>query len=171
MENTQLQHHGTKGMKWGVRRYQKSDGSLTAAGKKRYGIVQTVKDYKTKRNRKKALEKARIAKAEKKAAAEKRAKDLEKGRIPIKQMTDAELKARKARLDLEKSVRDLENEAGRTVVSKGRRFINKLVDSTIDKTADNVGADLIAQVLKSYGAKGINTLAGAEIVFANNKKK
>lgn len=30
-----LCHHGVKGMKWGVRRYQNKDGSLTAAGKKR----------------------------------------------------------------------------------------------------------------------------------------
>lgn len=34
--NGELYHHGVKGMKWGVRRYQRSDGSLTAAGKKRY---------------------------------------------------------------------------------------------------------------------------------------
>lgn len=32
----ELYHHGVKGMKWGVRRYQRKDGSLTAAGKKRY---------------------------------------------------------------------------------------------------------------------------------------
>lgn len=32
----ELYHHGTKGMKWGVRRYQNKDGSLTPAGKKRY---------------------------------------------------------------------------------------------------------------------------------------
>ena len=31
----ELYHHGIKGMKWGVRRYQNKDGSLTAAGKKR----------------------------------------------------------------------------------------------------------------------------------------
>lgn len=30
-----LQHYGIKGMKWGVRRYRKENGSLTAAGKKR----------------------------------------------------------------------------------------------------------------------------------------
>lgn len=33
----ELMHHGILGMKWGVRRYQNTDGTLTAAGKKRYG--------------------------------------------------------------------------------------------------------------------------------------
>ena len=36
MENTELLHWGIKGMKWGVRRYQNKDGSLTPAGRKRY---------------------------------------------------------------------------------------------------------------------------------------
>lgn len=34
-----LFHHGIKGQRWGVRRYQNTDGSLTAAGKKRYGTT------------------------------------------------------------------------------------------------------------------------------------
>lgn len=37
MEINTLQHHGIKGQKWGVRRYQNADGSLTSDGKKRYG--------------------------------------------------------------------------------------------------------------------------------------
>lgn len=35
MDN-ELYHYGVKGQKWGVRRYQNEDGSLTEAGKKRY---------------------------------------------------------------------------------------------------------------------------------------
>ena len=34
-DSYELYHHGIKGMKWGVRRYQNEDGTLTNAGKKR----------------------------------------------------------------------------------------------------------------------------------------
>lgn len=43
MEN-ELYHFGIKGMKWGIRRYQNKDGSLTAAGKKRYSESLSVND-------------------------------------------------------------------------------------------------------------------------------
>ena len=36
MHGNELYHHGVLGMKWGVRRYQNKDGSLTSAGKHRY---------------------------------------------------------------------------------------------------------------------------------------
>lgn len=37
--NDYLEHHGIKGMHWGIRRFQNSDGSLTGAGRKRYGVI------------------------------------------------------------------------------------------------------------------------------------
>lgn len=35
--DSELYHHGIKGQKWGVRRFQNEDGSLTAEGQSRYG--------------------------------------------------------------------------------------------------------------------------------------
>jgi hypothetical protein len=46
--SNELYHHGIKGQKWGVRRYQNPDGSLTEAGQKRYnkGVKILEKKYK-----------------------------------------------------------------------------------------------------------------------------
>lgn len=38
-----LAHHGIKGQRWGIRRFQNSDGSLTAAGRERYGYSDSAK--------------------------------------------------------------------------------------------------------------------------------
>lgn len=37
--NDELQHHGIKGQKWGIRRFQNKDGSLTPRGRQRYEKV------------------------------------------------------------------------------------------------------------------------------------
>ena len=52
----ELYHFGIKGMKWGVRRYQNEDGSLTPAGKKHYG---NMSDDKLQKSLYKQVKKAR----------------------------------------------------------------------------------------------------------------
>lgn len=52
--NDELYHHGIKGQRWGVRRYQNSDGSLTSEGRRHYGFgervtntTRKIRDYMT----------------------------------------------------------------------------------------------------------------------------
>ena len=52
--DNELQHFGIKGMKWGVRRYQNKDGSLTPAGKKRYDETDEEREKKEKSKKTKA---------------------------------------------------------------------------------------------------------------------
>ena len=160
----ELYHHGTKGMKWGVRRYQNKDGSLTAAGKKRRTLGEAIHDHKVAKKRKAALEKARAAKAAKKVeaekaqkAAEKRQKALEKGKIPIKKMTDDELKSYKNRLQAEKDLKDLVLDT-----RPGKRLMSKMWSDAIVPGLTEGGKQLIKDSINKYGK---------EILGIDDKKK
>lgn len=52
----ELYHHGIKGQKWGIRRFQNPDGSLTPEGKRRYG---TVENFKKEQAVKRKVQKAK----------------------------------------------------------------------------------------------------------------
>ena len=130
MENNELYHHGIKGQKWGIRRFQNKDGSLTKAGLKRYSDSAS--------SAASAVGKA-IAKGGKKVAekiSKKHAQRKEEKRIenlmskPIRKLTEEERIERMDRkmkekelLALEKNVSDLKSGA----MSKGRKFIEDMV--------------------------------------------
>ena len=158
MENNELQHWGIKGQKWGVRRYQNADGTLTAAGKKRYN-----KELTKLREEKKVLENKRKtqAKIDKLDAMRKEIDDMKSGKKPaaesgkksIKDMSNEELEAAITRAKLEKDYRDAHPE----VVSRGKQYMDKLLDKVIEKspsTAVNLVDDYLDdRVRKALGLK------------------
>lgn len=78
-ESRSLQHFGIKGQKWGLRRFQEEDGSLTAQGRERYGVGEA-----EDRKQRKAEEKERyrrgkeLSKEREKIANQKRSEILDK---------------------------------------------------------------------------------------------
>ena len=55
--SNELYHHGIKGQRWGIRRWQNPDGTLTTAGRKRYGIGTSKKAYALREQDRQAREK------------------------------------------------------------------------------------------------------------------
>lgn len=177
-ENGELVHSGKKGMRWGRRLYQNEDGSLTPLGRIHYGIGQA----RTRAKRKAALKKARETRAaNKKAAAEAKAKEAEeeakrkadeealaKKKADILQRADAkevyenrqlfsyqELNVAKMRIEMERSIKNLEPEP----VNKGKEFADKFIK----------GADTISNMVNS-GSKMYNSFAKIYNSIYGNKK-
>ena len=113
-----LRHHGIKGQKWGVRRYQNDDGSLTTLGKLRYG---TSKDYE---DLSKQVSKAdSLIKTAKKYRAEKDHKDYEdKIKTDLSKMSDKELQQVVNRMNMEERytqvMRSREKDRGESAAMK-----------------------------------------------------
>ena len=125
-----LRHHGIKGQKWGVRRFQNSDGSLTAAGRKRYGDGKgsSVEDYQNAIKKTKAAGES-VENIRKFNNDIKRIKDpaMEKRiRKSTETMTDKELQQRVNRLNMEDSyTRMMMN---REQLKQGEDYVNRVLD-------------------------------------------
>lgn len=78
-EDDTLEHFGVLGMKWGIRRYQNKDGSLTPAGKQKYKISSEGKLVKRSRAEVKSYDKKVTAVKKANEAKKRKAKIREKG--------------------------------------------------------------------------------------------
>jgi hypothetical protein len=155
--NGELYHWGIKGMKWGQRRYQNKDGSLTPAGRKRYADEEASLKAREKeiknRERVKAKE-AKIAakKAELDAREEalngtKKAKEADSNvKKSPKDMSDEELSKAVARSRMEEEYKRLNPEP----VQK-KSLSKRVVDEVIVPAAINSGKRFLEDALTKAG--------------------
>lgn len=147
--SNELQHHGIKGQKWGVRRFQNTDGSLTAEGKKRY----SVSDYqqaidKTKTAGKIVNEAKTLNNTIKKVndpAAERRI------RKSAAEMSDIELQKRVQRLNMEDNYTRIM--LHRESLERGRTFVDKALDVSAIAVQGTVASLTIALLVKQLTGK------------------
>lgn len=150
MEQNHLTHHGILGMRWGVRRFQNKDGSLTAAGKKR----RKEDDENTEQETKEQYE------ARKKTALSSgSAKDI----LEFKgDLTNNELQTAIARINFEKQLADISAKDTKTWQDK----VKDIGDSveTIDKAAQKgIGAwNTVAKIVNSLSDTELPVIDGGD---------
>lgn len=132
-----IEHHGIKGMKWGVRRYQNYDGSYTQKGLERYKKAESVYD-KAKKEQKNGIgsrEEVRVAKRKMSKAYDK---------LKIDKMADE----------------------GGKVYSKGQKTPNNTAHNAIvTESVVITGAKIVSGLLVSSRNPKLSSISGSTIAI------
>ena len=119
-----LIHYGILGMKWGVRRYQNKDGSLTSAGKKRYSDNDDIKDAPQKNTE-------------------------EPKKKSVKDMSDEELRREVNRMQLEQNYLRMTGQNIEKGKSVAEIALEKMKDSFVSTVAQKSGQILAERLVNS----------------------
>ena len=175
MNNEILVHYGIKGQKWGIRRYQNADGSLTDAGRKHYNVgkARGSNNYPSEDEMQRVIKRKSLEKAYDKAVDKKdfnaysnalndaanrtstttsnmrnARNEYKKSKLPpvdTSKMTNRELQEAVTRMNLEDNYTRLTQ--NRELAKQGKDWVDVAIDS-LDEVADvaKIAASIAAVV-------------------------
>lgn len=132
----ELYHHGIRGQKWGVRRYQNADGSLKEAGKKRY----SADDYKAMSTGLQSASNASRNASNITTQSANRKRRRVANKEDLSQLSDQELQRRVNRMNLERNYKSLKSEN----VASGREYAGSILSTAGEILAIGASAASIA---------------------------
>lgn len=134
MDSESISHHGIMGMKWGVRRYQNKDGTLTPAGKKHVS---------------------------QKGNSSSNSNESKPARKFIKDMSDEELNSAIRRLELEKKYKSLLIGDNKKKAEKGRQIIYEILEKSGKNIATQLTTYALGTAInKAFGENVVNPKKG-----------
>lgn len=147
-QNTdELYHYGILGMKWGVRRYQNADGTLTPAGRRKAGKL--AEKYAKVTGKKLIVKKKSVQGNEKPKPK------------TISEMSDQEIQAKINRMRLEDTYASMiASRAPKEKVSRGKKFVSNLKRNVITPALTDAGRTLLGNLIKKKGN---------DLIYGNNK--
>lgn len=167
-KNDVLKHYGILGQKWGVRRYQNKDGTLTAAGKKR---ADKLRDEYTQLTGKKLIRKPTPKSSDSNSESTSTSNNTTNAKKKIKDMSDSEIRDTINRYESEKRLRALQSERA----SSGEKFVRSIKNNVVVPAAIEAGKSLARDLLLKIGKEklGLNNNAGdaAEDVYKELRKE
>ena len=152
-----IAHHGIKGQKWGERKYQYKDGSLTPEGRKRYGVVGSTKAYIQQRRN----NVTKFYKESKNLGDTKTPSEMTKKERAIYDKAEADYRRRQKaageqfKSDLKRGIQDKRNQALKKQARRGDSFsfdsVRRMsINMTVGETASRaVGKALINKAMKN----------------------
>ena len=138
-QNTdELYHHGVPGQRWGFRRYQNPDGTLTPAGRRR---ANKLAEKYAKVTGKKLIVKKKSVQGNEKPKPK-----------TISEMSDQEIQAKINRMRLEDTYMSMiASRAPKPQVSRGKRFVNNIKRNVIAPALTEAGRTLLGNLIKKKG--------------------
>lgn len=140
-----LEHHGIKGQKWGIRRFQNKDGSLTNAGRKRYG------DDSGGEKSSSAQKRSFFGRKKSSSSTSSEKEETQPKKKSVSEMSDDEIQSAINRMRLEQTYTQLLAQTSpKPQSSRGQKFASSLFNNVIKPAAISSGKTVLQDLLTKY---------------------